>query len=165
MGYNLPNLKKVAAALINAGARGKEFIFLLSQAAHETGDFDSRIFNTHNNASGITWANKPYQLNATKGSPLPEDKRYFYAKFKSLDDWAKDYIRILGTSAKSSATLSEFAQKLKTRKYYTDTVANYAKALKYHYNELIKIDLPKPSGAPNLILLFAGIGLFLYLSR
>lgn len=164
--YNLTNLKKVVAALIAAGASGKELLFLLAQVAHETGTFEKGIFASHNNASGITWANKPYQKNATKGNPLPENPKYFYAKFATLADWAKDYIRIAGKAVKSSNTLSEYAQKLKDQKYYTDTVANYTKALKYHAARIAKIDLSKElKPAPNLILLIAGIGLFLLLSK
>ena len=136
MAYNLNNLKKIAFALNEAGATGKEFVFLLCQVGHETGDFNSNVFLTHTNASGITWANKPYQLNATKGGPLKENPKVHYARFKTLKDWAVDFRRITRKSTKQAGSLAEYAALLKKQNYYRDPVSVYANGLQNAFKKL-----------------------------
>ena len=116
---NIDNARKVAAALSAAGLSGNTLVMALAQVAHETAGFkDSKII-THNNASGITFANNPKkQLNATKGNPLPESPKYNYAKFGTLNDWAKDYLRIVGSSLKKSTDSAQYALRLANQKYY-----------------------------------------------
>jgi hypothetical protein len=185
MAYNLNNLKKIAFALNEAGATGKEFVFLLCQVGHETGDFASNVFLTHTNASGITWANKPYQLNATKGEPLKENSKYNYARFKTLKDWAVDFRRITRKSTTKAGSLAEYAALLKQQKYYTDPVSVYANGLQNAFKKLSVIYtkltgnafvLPKSTTTTpvvdekkknnlskmNPIFLFGMIGLFIY---
>lgn len=185
MAYNLNNLKKIAFALNEAGATGKEFVFLLCQVGHETGDFTSNVFLTHTNASGITWANKPYQLNATKGKPLPENPKVSYARFKTLKDWAVDFRRITRKSTKQAGSLAEYAALLKKQNYYRDPVSVYAKGLQNAFKNLSVIYtkltgntlvLPKSTTTTpvveekkknnlskmNPIFLFGMIGLFIY---
>jgi hypothetical protein len=139
MAYNLNNLKKVAFALNNAGATGKEFVFLLTQAAQETGNFNKGLLVSHNNASGITWANKPYQLNATKGNPLPEAPKYNYARFASLNDWARDYRRITRKATAAANNIVEYAAALKKQNYYKAKVEEYTAGMLFHFKELSKI--------------------------
>ena len=184
MEYNLNNLKKIAFALQKAGATGKEFVFLLCQVGHETGDFASNVFLTHTNASGITWANKPYQLNATKGEPLKENPKYHYARFKTLKDWAVDFRRITRKSTTQAGSLAEYAALLKQQKYYRDPVEVYANGLQNAFKKLSVIYtkltgntlvLPKSTTTPvvdekkknslskmNPIFLFGMIGLLIY---
>jgi hypothetical protein len=162
MPYNLNNLSKIANALKGAGLTGNALALALAQAAHESANFNDPKIITHNNASGITWSNRASQKNATKGNPLPEAPKYNYARFATLTDWAKDYLRIVKKSLLSSNTPGEFATKLKEQKYYTAPLALYAKALqnqlKAVQNQISKI---KPTTIPIVpLLVFAAIGLF-----
>lgn len=153
MAYNVDNAKKVLNALAMAGANPTVIPFLMSQVAHETGNFDSNLFRTHNNASGITFTTSGRQKNATRGNPLPLNEqpivngkrvtRYYYARFNSLKDWAIDYLRIVGNTVLNSKDIVEYARKLRERKYYTATLQSYTKALQSHLTRLEKLGLTK----------------------
>lgn len=160
--YNISNAKKVIAALIAAGASPTVLPFLICQVAHETGDFDSRVFRQNNNASGIMWINKPLkQKNAKKGLAYPSrEGRYFYAHFATLKDWAIDYLRVIGRTPQSAKNLTDYANKLRARGYYTDTATNYARALESHRKKLIKAGLlskPQTGGSAGIIAVIAVI--------
>jgi hypothetical protein len=105
---------------------------------------------------------------ASKGLAYPSrEGRYFYANFATLKDWAIDYLRVIGRTPQSAKSLTDYANKLRARGYYTDTASNYAKALESHRKQLIKAGLlSKPqtasAGTGGLIaaVIFA-VGLFL----
>lgn len=141
--YNLSNARKIIAALIAAGASPSILPFLICQVAHETGDFDSRVLRQNNNASGILFINKPLkQKNAVRGLAYPSrEGRYWYANFKTLKDWAVDYLRIIGRIPQTASSLTDYANKLKARGYYTDSAENYSRALESHRKKLIKAGL------------------------
>ena len=155
MNYNIDNLNKVKKSLINAGLKDFKLELALTQVAHETGDFDSSVFNENNNASGIMYINNSKkQKNATKGKPFPsKEGKYFYANFKSLDDWAKDFIRIVQNYLNKATIINEYASLLKENKYYTDNVSNYLKGLNFNYNKLLKGDYFKVSTKTTAILI------------
>jgi len=167
--YNPNNANLVAASLQKAGLSGNKLSLALAQVAHETGGFTNAKIKTHNNASGITFINNPTkQKNAKQGNPLPESPKYHYAKFDTLDDWAKDYLRIVGSALNSSSSADEYAKKLAAKKYYEvssrypNAVANYSKNLQYWANK-IKVgvsDHPVIAVIPVLI-----IGVILYLIK
>ncbi len=164
MTYNLDNLKKIATALNAAGLKGNTLYLALAQVAHETGGFNDKKITTHNNPAGITWINKKtIQLNATKGNPLPEAPKYHYAKFATLKDWANDYLRIVGKKLRSATSPADYATKLKSGKYYTDTVKNYSKALDGHFKK-ITTGVQKESGhkVSFPIVVIIGIALFIF---
>lgn len=146
MAYNTANAKQVLAALMAAGASPTVVPFLLAQVAHETGNFDSRVFRENNNASGIMFINNPTkQKNATRGLMFPKNEigktPIYYAKFASLKDWATDYLRIIGKAPQTASNLTQYATLLKNRGYYTAPLDLYAKALNVHYNNLKKAGL------------------------
>lgn len=168
---NTINAKLILNALINAGVNASVIPFLMAQIAHETNGFKSRVLKTDNNASGIMFINKPTkQLNAVKGSRYPANEgKYFYARFNTLNDWAKDYLRVLGKTAQTATSLADFAQKLKNRRYYTDTVKNYTNGL-ISWSKRIKNILPTPknesnSGMEAFLAISAVIAIALYLAR
>lgn len=112
------------------------------QAGHETAGFTSRLFIDHNNIGGYTYRG---QKGATKGRPLPENPKVFYAKYDSLKDSIYEQAGYYGRKSTvtknprhfdiaSMGTLSQFAQYLRNEKYYTDSVSNYARGL-YHYEK------------------------------
>lgn len=151
--YNIENAKKILIALAQAGANPTILPLLMSQVAHETGDFDSTQFKINNNASGITYTTSGRQKNATKGNPLPINEqplvngkrviKYYYAKFPTLKDWAVDYMRIVGTNVLKATDVVDYAKRLKAQNYYKATVQTYTNGLKFHLNELTKLGLTK----------------------
>lgn len=169
MKYNFENGKKIVQALLQAGAKPEALPFMLSQIAHETGGFNSRVFNTDNNASGIMYINKPArQKNATKGSPFPkrESRVYHYAHFATLKDWAVDYLRIIGNLASTSKTLLQFATALKNKKYYADPIPVYANGLNFHIKNITSLfnsdHTPSAGGSNNLPLIVGSLFLIAY---
>lgn len=168
---NTINAKLILNALINAGVNASVIPFLMAQIAHETAGFKSRVLKTDNNASGIMFINKPLkQKNAVRGSKYPANEgKYFYARFATLNDWAKDYLRILGKTPQTAISLTDFAQKLRNRGYYTDPVNVYAKGLIFWAKQINKI-LPTPknesnSGMEAFLAISAVIAIALYLAR
>lgn len=163
--YNIDNAKKVASALIFAGATPVSLPFLMAQVAHETGDFDSNVYRNNNNMSGITYINKPSkQKNASRGTALPKsewsspDKPIYYAKFNTLTDWAKDYLRLVGSPVQKAKSIEEYAKMLKDRGYYTATLKEYTDSMKKHIAELTSLKL---TNAPldDTGILFASVAL------
>lgn len=134
--------------------------FLVAQVAYETADFKSKLLQDHNNASGIVWTGKASQKNATKGRPLPEDPRYNYAKFDTLNDWARDYVRVLNLRAKpiQATTADDFVKRLKANGYFTAPVELYKKGFERYLRKYGKIAAP---GAAGLILLLIGAAFLL----
>ena len=137
----LNKFNSVHNALKNAGFTGDTLRFALAQMLHETGAFTSKskVFTDNNNASGIMFINKPsLQKNAVKGTPFPANEgKYFYAKFATLTDWAKDFRRILSLGVNKPAnatTLSEYVSRLKANKYFTDSEKNYLAGTTRYYN-------------------------------
>jgi hypothetical protein len=123
-------MKLISSALIRAGLSYSNLLLALSQIAHESGGFNNKKIQTHNNPSGITYNG---QKNATRGNVLPEtihkSKKYYYAKFNTLNDWAKYYIKLVGNSLKQSTTPKQFAENLKSQGYYQDPVGVYSDSL------------------------------------
>lgn len=158
--YNLTEAKKIYRALLDAGAPREAMPLLMAQVAHETGDFVSRVSAENNNASGIMWINKPKQKNATRGRAFPEaeqpkdkKRRYYYANFATLKDWAVDYLRIIGAYVTKAKTPEEFAGMLKAKGYYTAPQSLYSKALRAHLTALRKTDIFKDQKTTTSILL------------
>lgn len=124
--------QQAATALLSAGMSAAFLPLALAQLAHETAGFKSRVMAVDNNLSGIKFINSAtIQKGATKGSASPEGN--YYARFESINAWARDYIRIIsrGTNPPIKATdTATLATRLKANGYYTDTVSNYAAALK-----------------------------------
>lgn len=77
--------------------------YAIAQVMHETGGLTSNLARKYNNLSGIKYINKPYQKNAylaTNG----------YAGFKTDQDWANDYVRILSLSPGKPINATSFQQ-------------------------------------------------------
>ena len=126
-----------ANLLAKHGAPSDKIPILIAQLAHESANFTDSKIKTHNNPSGITWANSPFQKGATKGNPLPkketDTKQYYYAKFDNPDAWAVDYLRIINKApyyALKAANVEDYATRLHNGGYYKDSVINYTNGLK-----------------------------------
>lgn len=134
-------IKRCTLAVQSLLATGMKPAFLpmaISQIAHETAGFNSKVALTCNNLSGIKYIAKPYQK-ATACTGSPEGNNY--AKFASYDDWAKDYIRILsrGYMPIDAKDIGDFAYRLKQNGYYTDSVPNYKAGLTAWYNKFSSV--------------------------
>jgi len=118
--------------------------FLMAQILVETGFFNSKnkVFELNNNASGILYTGSSGQISngATKGSERPTKEGGNYAKFENLNDWAKEYYRVLnrGVMPLNAININDFAGKLKLNNYFTDSLEVYRKNLNFFYNFLIK---------------------------
>lgn len=138
-------------------APAKVIPYLVAQVAYETGDFKSKLLKDHNNASGIVYTGRASQKNAVKGRPLPEDNRYFYAKFTTLADWAKDYLRVLNLKAKPllATTPDEFITRLKSNGYFTAPLEQYKKGFEKYLKKYGKIT--QPAAGAGVIILLIGL--------
>lgn len=134
--------------------------FMVAQVAYETGNFKSKLLRDHNNASGIVFTGKASQKNATKGRPLPEDPRYNYAKFATLNDWARDYIRVLNLRAKpiQATTPEDFITRLKANGYFTAPIELYRKGFDRYLKQYGKVIAP---GAGLMLVIIAAAFLLL----
>jgi hypothetical protein len=137
--------------------------YIVAMVAHETGDFKSKLLYDHNNATGITFANKPaLQKNATKGRPLPEAPAYNYAKFATLKDWAVDYIRLLNKGKNkplAATTVEDFINRLKANSYFSATVESYLTGVKKFMKKYSKLTPATTGGAVALILVLVAVAL------
>jgi hypothetical protein len=138
-------------------APAKVIPYLVAQVAYETGDFKSKLLKDHNNASGIVYTGRASQKNAVKGRPLPEDNRYFYAKFATLNDWAKDYMRVLSLKAKplQATSSDDFITRLKSNGYFTAPVELYKKGFERYLKKYGST--AAPAAEAGVILLLIGL--------
>lgn len=106
---------------------------LLSQAIHETGLFTSnpnwKNINSDNNYAGIT-AHGSYQGDASG-----------YAVYPSIQSFVNDWLNILsnGSQPLEAVSISDFASRLKSNGYYTDSLSNYQNALQSNANILNQV--------------------------
>lgn len=101
---------------------------LAAQAAHETGDFTSRIFSENNNAFGMKASTRNYEFG----------ERYGHAIYLSLGDSVKDMLEYLSDRIKplkeiADMSISEYAIYLKSVSYFEDSVQNYTSGLMSFY--------------------------------
>ena len=127
-------------SLRKAGFQDPQINYALAQLLFETGKFTtgSQVAQLNNNYSGINWINKPYQ-HATKGSPKPSSEGGgYYAHFENMDDWAKDFMRILSLQRSANLvgppitadTLQKYVDRLSLNGYFASDKTAYFKGLK-----------------------------------
>lgn len=123
--------------LISVGFPASTINLFVAQVLHETGGpkFNSAVALQNNNLSGIKWINASFQK-ATQGIKSPEGN--YYAKFDTVQDWAKDYKRILSFGSKpiNAKDSTDFATRLRQNTYFTDTVGNYLNGLNYWLKQI-----------------------------
>ena len=139
--------KKVFSALNTLPLSKTSLKLLLSQVLNETGVFSSltHVFDLNNNASGIIYTGSPGQKanGATKGSKRMSIEGGYYAKFDTLNNWAKEYYRILNKGAMPLKATSpeDFATRLKQNGYFTAPLSDYKKNLIFFHDYLTKSGL------------------------
>jgi hypothetical protein len=168
---------------------------VVAQARFESADYTSNVFKNNMNTSGMKYAGQPL---ATRGTLAPYDERSsacrnsnvcsnsdHYAKFKSVEDSAKDKIErnfaktmggVTPDQLKNAKTPDEFAILLKRRSYYGSNpygtsgaeseVNNYARGLKAKLLRLSVIEFyetyKKPINYTVIGATLIGIGAYLY---
>lgn len=134
-------------ALKNVGLSGVQLKLALCQVMYETGAFSAKsdAANNDNNYTGIVWINNPaIQKNATQGGPA-DTAGYYWAHFKTVNDWAVDYDRIVNRGPNypidNATDPNTFAQLLSQNGYYTGSETNYAGGLLHYWNIFSAIGL------------------------
>lgn len=106
--------------------------YIIAQAKHETANFTSNVYRVDNNMFGMKLALRRPQ-NAKKGLASPEPEPYkYYARFESDSESMKDFIEWLRFNRfpTNVANVDEYAQKMKDKGFYGDSVENYSRALR-----------------------------------
>lgn len=105
---------------------------IISQAAHETGNFTSFIFISNNNLFGMR---QPEKRNTTSLG-----KKNNYASFKDIESCIEDfniYLEYVSLS-KNYYSIKGYCEALKRKKYFEDSTENYIKGVTYFYNLYFK---------------------------
>jgi hypothetical protein len=135
MSYEYDNI--IYQIAIKDGFNSNAAKLIVAQARFESADYTSNVFKNNLNTSGMKYIGQPL---ATRGTLAPYNERSdsckrggtcansdHYAKFKSVEDSAKDKIErnynktIFGVpplELKKATTAEEFANVLKQRRYY-----------------------------------------------
>lgn len=135
---------KVYNAIISLPISKTTIKMVLAQILTETGVFSSssNVFDLNNNASGILYTGSKGQIanGATKGSKRMSIEGGYYAKFDTLQNWAKEYYRVLNRGAMplKAIDINDFAVRLKQNNYFTAPLKEYQKNLVFYNNYLTK---------------------------
>ena len=135
MSYEYDNI--IYQTAIKNGFKDATAKLIVAQARLESADYTSNVFKNNLNTSGMKYIGQPL---ATRGTLAPYNERSdsckrggtcansdHYAKFKSVEDSAKDKIErnynktIFGvppSELKKATTAEEFSNVLKQRRYY-----------------------------------------------
>lgn len=141
---------------IKAGFSKKLALLIIAQARLESADYTNNQFKSNNNIFGFKYVNQPL---ATKGNISPEGN--YYAKYKSPQDSAKDYInRYFGFSRggvstddlKNSTDSTDFANKLKQRGFFGITAKQYAAGIEA---KLKTLDITKIAVGSGVLIILA----------
>lgn len=117
----------IVAAMRRAGANDRIAHYAGFQAALETGGFTSNVMKQNGNYSGIKYAK---QAGATQGTKSPEGN--YFAKYATMDDWARDLMRLLSFRARAvdATSIDDYAARLKQSGYYGSSESSYAAGMK-----------------------------------
>lgn len=137
LGYDLYNL------LTNAGFKDLYSRFIVSQAAHECGNFTSDVFLKNNNPFGIKYF----------GQAEADGELNGYAYYKNMGRAVQDYERIFKTYGIIIGlnSLDNFVDLLKKHNYFEAPQDEYLRGCTWFYNLYFpkdwKVPIKKPSGS------------------
>jgi len=117
---------------------------IVAQARFESADYSSNVFQKNLNTSGMKYIGQPL---ASRGTPAPANEQRcgggcdsdYYAKFRSVEDSARDKISrlynitmrgVTPQQLKNVQNADEFAKLLKQRGYYGAPESQYAAGLR-----------------------------------
>jgi uncharacterized FlgJ-related protein len=122
----------ILSTLLQNGYDSLFATFVVAQAMHETGLFNSPIFYENMNLFGMKMPRKrvTYAVGVNRG----------HAVYNSYEECIHDYIIYLQTVCIENANDPvEFVRKLHKKKYFTDGLENYKRAVVAHHKKLKEI--------------------------
>ncbi len=142
---------------------------IVAQARFESADYSSNVFQKNLNTSGMKFIGQPL---ATRGTPAPANEQRcgggcdsdYYAKFRSVEDSARDKISrlynitmrgVTPQQLKNAQDADEFAKLLKKRGYYGASESQYAAGLRA---KLLRVQIVE-FVSKNKNVLLIGVGL------
>ena len=171
-----PEDKIIYDIAINNGFTPNAALFVVAQARVESADYKSNVYNNNNNAFGMKYVK---QRIATQGTRSPAREQVsppsasinFYAKYRNLEDSAKDAIErlfnitlrgVTPAMLKNARTPLEYAELQKKRSYFGGTAAKYARLMQAKL-PLINANFTPPNKTAGLSpLLIIGLLFMLY---
>jgi hypothetical protein len=108
--------------LRKAGFKEQVIVYCLAHIMYETADLTSDLAQNFNNLSGITFVNQKAASGSHNG----------FAIYKTAQDWANDYYRVLGLSPghpRDATSDQQFFDGLRANHYFTDSDKTYAAGL------------------------------------
>jgi uncharacterized FlgJ-related protein len=100
--------------------------YITAQAAHETANFQSKIFNTNNNCFGMKYPAKRYTTATSEKNG--------YAYYNSIEDCIEDYKVWWQTRNNSTFDkISDFVESLKKASYFEAPLEEYKAGVTYFY--------------------------------
>lgn len=120
--------KEVYFLLLEHGVSLQLARYITAQAAHETGNFTSKIFKENNNLFGMKKpaVRKTYAIGENKG----------HAVFKDITDCIKDFQIYLSNFKYLSnySSIDNYVQELKRKRYFEADLQEYKNGVKHFYN-------------------------------
>lgn len=117
--------------LISSGFDKLTAEYITAQAAHETGNFTSELFNKHNNAFGF----KYYEHQNLKVVPI-QAKEGVFASYQSIKDSVSDYIaNYKYWNYEHKTELINFVKQLKEKNYFEADEESYFNGINYFHKK------------------------------
>jgi len=127
---------------IKCGLNDLQAKIIAAQATHESGNFKSNVFKTDNNAFGMKMPTRRSKRFIARPSTIVmrSEGATPYAHYSSVENSIKDLILSWHAYNKTDwnkiKTVEDYANYLKSKSYYGDSVANYLKNLLYYVSKL-----------------------------
>lgn len=104
--------------------------YIAAMARHESGDFTNTLSTKYNNIFSMGYPTRRPASNQGKTPKMIEG--IFHSVYKNYDEAVKDLMLWFDfvNFPKDLSSVDTFAQALRDKGYYTDTVANYTRGLK-----------------------------------
>lgn len=149
---------------VGIGLNETQAKLIAAQAAFESANFTSNVFKLNNNPAGIQFINKPFQKNASPGSPFPpsESKTAKYAKFNTIADGFKDMVRITYKALQGDPDPTTYAARLKAQSYYAGDQGIYTSGLIKYWNQTK--DFTKKKINPTIPATLTALGIIIIIS-
>jgi len=127
------NLKSANKAIVLNSEFANYADFVVAQAKHESANFTSNVYKANNNPFGMKVPSQRKFL-GTRGTPANDGG--YYARYES-DSVAFEDLLLWMRARKfptNLETVEDYAEALKARGYFGDTLYNYTNALKRWLN-------------------------------
>jgi uncharacterized FlgJ-related protein len=122
------------AILLNYGMSDLHSKFIVSQSAHETKGFTSKVYKENTNLFGMTYA----------GQSTAKGQKNGYAWYESDEESIVDLLAWLSRHVKMTRiinpvnTMARYVAAIKADNYFTDNETNYLKGCNYYFHNLFE---------------------------